>query len=80
MAGEPKTARTEEEDAWLDDDKVVDLDVKRPLDKIIPVRLSSDQWARLRREATELGVGPSTLTRMWILEKLRAHKAHTKSA
>ena len=73
-------AEREKEDAWLDDDQVVDLDVKRPPDKIIPVRLSSDQWARLRREATELGVGPSTLIRICILERLRAVAADKKCA
>ncbi len=67
-------------DAWLDDDEVVDMEVKRPLDKVIPVRLSSDKWAMLRREATQLGVGPSTLARMWILERLRAVAADKRSA
>ena len=41
------------------------------LDKVIPVRLSSDKWEQIRKEAIELGVGPSTLARMWILERLR---------
>ena len=61
----------EERDAWLEDDEVVELEVTRPLDKVIPVRLPSDAWTAMRREATELGVGPSTLARMWIMEKLR---------
>ncbi len=71
---------TDMPDAWLDDDEAVDFDVKRPLDKVIPVRLSSDKWAKLRREAAQLGVGPSTLARMWILEKLRAVGSDRKSA
>ncbi len=71
---------TDVADAWLDDDEVVDMEVKRPLDKVIPVRLSSDKWAMLRREATQLGVGPSTLARMWILERLRAVAADKRSA
>ena len=58
--------------AWQDDDEVVDLEVKRPLDKVIPVRLASEQWRLLRREAQEMGIGPSTLARMWILERLRS--------
>jgi len=57
--------------AWKDDDEVVQMQIKKPLDKVIPVRLSSDKWEELRREALELGVGPTTLARMWILEKLR---------
>ena len=58
-------------EAWKEDDEVVQVQVKRPLDKVIPVRLSSDKWEELRKEARELGIGPTTLARMWILEKLR---------
>ena len=57
--------------AWDEDDEVVQIEVKKPLDKVIPVRLSSDKWEELRREAAELGIGPTTLARMWILEHLR---------
>lgn len=64
---EPEIQGIEEGDAWEETDEVV----KRPLDKAVPVRLSSDKWEELRREARELGVGPTTLARMWILEKLR---------
>jgi hypothetical protein len=58
-------------DAWNEDDEVVELEFKRPLDKVVPVRLASEHWYRLYHEARELGVGPTTLARMWILEKLR---------
>ena len=68
-------AKIEEGDAWRQDDEVVHIEVKRPLDKVIPVRLPSDVWEELRREARTLGVGPTTLARMWILEKLRAASA-----
>ena len=80
MTGNTDIEKIEEGNAWPDDDEVVDLDVKRPLDKVIPVCLSFDKWARLRREAAHLGVGPSTLARMWILEKLRAVTSDKKSA
>jgi hypothetical protein len=63
--------RIEQGDAWDESDKVVQVDVKRPLDKVIPVRLSSEDWRAMRREARDLGVGPTTLARMWILERLR---------
>jgi len=59
-------------DAWNDDDEVVRVEVKKPLDKVIPVRLPADKWEQIRREASELGVGPTTLARMWILERLRS--------
>jgi hypothetical protein len=58
-------------ETWNDDDEVVEIEVRRPLDKVIPVRLTSEQWAAVRREAAALGIGPSTLIRMWTLERLR---------
>ncbi len=61
-------------------DEAVEIDVKRPLDKVIPVRMSSEKWEELRREARELGVGPTTLARMWILEKLGQVLLSKKSA
>jgi hypothetical protein len=63
--------KIEQGNAWEDTDEVVKLEVKKPLDKVIPIRLSSDKWEQIREEARELGVGPSTLARMWILEHLR---------
>jgi 2-iminoacetate synthase ThiH len=58
-------------DAWDHSDEVAQVQVKKPLDKVIPVRLSSEKWMELRQEAAELGIGPTTLARMWILERLR---------
>lgn len=63
--------RIEKGDAWDESDEVVQIEVKKPLDKVIPVRLPSEKWEALRKEATELGIGPTTLARMWILERLR---------
>ncbi len=59
-------------DAWNESDAVVRVEVKKPLDKVIPVRLPADKWEQIREEARELGVGPTTLARMWILERLRS--------
>ena len=59
------------EDAWEESDEVVEIEVKRRLDKVIPIRLSGDKWEALRAEAAELGIGPTTLARVWILERLR---------
>ena len=58
-------------DAWKDGQEVVELDLRAPLDKIVPIRLTADVWDALRAEARELGIGPSTLARMWIIERLR---------
>ena len=63
--------RIEQGDAWDEDDEVVQVEVKKPLDKVIPIRLSAEKWEALGREAHELGIGPTTLARMWILERLR---------
>jgi len=63
--------RIEQGNAWEDSDEVVQVEVKKPLDKVIPVRLSAEKWEQLRKEARELGIGPTTLARMWILERLR---------
>ena len=63
--------RIEQGDAWDESDEVVQVEVKKPLDKVIPVRLSAEKWEELRKEAGELGIGPTTLARMWILERLR---------
>ena len=63
--------RIEQGDAWDETDEVVQVEVKKPLDKVIPVRLSADKWEEIRREAREQGIGPTTLARMWILERLR---------
>jgi ATP/maltotriose-dependent transcriptional regulator MalT len=62
--------RLEQNEAWEASDDVVYLKAKVPLDKVIPVRLSADHWQRLRKQATEFGIGPSTLARMWIIERL----------
>jgi len=63
--------RIEQSEAWDESDEIVQVEVKRPLDKVVPVRLPAAEWEKLRKEARELGVGPTTLARMWILERLR---------
>jgi len=63
--------KIERGNAWEETDEVVHVEVKKPLDKVIPVRLPADKWEQIREEARELGVGPTTLARMWILERLR---------
>lgn len=65
--------RIEQGDAWDEGDKVVQIKVKKPLDKVIPVRLLAEDWEKLRQEARGLGVGPTTLARMWLLERLHGY-------
>jgi hypothetical protein len=64
--------KIEKGDAWEDTDEIIELEVKKPLKIVVPVRLSADDWERLRNEAGALGIGPTTLVRMWVLEKLRS--------
>jgi hypothetical protein len=55
----------------------VTLRARKPLGKVVPIRMSEDQWRILTREAEELGVRPTTLMRMWVLERLReAERGH----
>jgi hypothetical protein len=63
--------KIEQGDAWEETDEVVPVETKKPLDKVIPVRLPADKWEQIREDARGLGVGPTTLARMWILERLR---------
>ncbi|MBI4298492.1 MAG: hypothetical protein HY666_01865, partial [Chloroflexi bacterium] len=43
--------RIDQADAWDEDDEVVQVEIKKPLDKVIPVRLSAEKWEELRKEA-----------------------------
>ena len=61
----------EQGEAWDETDEVVRIEAKKPLDRVIPIRISTEKWEELRHEARELGIGPTTLARMWIIEHLR---------
>ena len=67
---EREAQRIEEGDAWQETDEVVEIEVKRPLDVVIPIRLSSEQWQAVRQEARDRGTNPAILIRAWVLEKL----------
>jgi predicted DNA binding CopG/RHH family protein len=45
--------------------------VKAQPKKGITIRLEEDKLAEVRRQAREKGIGPSTLIRMWVLERLQ---------
>ncbi|MBE0415571.1 MAG: hypothetical protein IBX36_03415 [Dehalococcoidia bacterium] len=71
-------AKPKREEKELTEEEIgqpVEVEVKRPLDKIVPIRLSAEHWSELYRYARELGIGPTTLARMWILEKLALIRA-----
>lgn len=53
----------------------VEVKFSRPLIKRgLTVKLSDETIDELRRLGQEQGIGPSTLVRMWILERLRQHR------
>jgi CopG antitoxin of type II toxin-antitoxin system len=56
---------------FLDETRPVKLRVTKNLSEGLTVRL--DRWDReeLERRAAEQGIGPSTLVRMWIKDRLR---------
>ncbi|MBN1369596.1 MAG: hypothetical protein JW954_05110 [Dehalococcoidaceae bacterium] len=64
--------RIEQGNAWEETDEVVKIKPSSSLDKVIPIRLSTEDWSKLREEASLRGVGPTTLARIWLLEHLKA--------
>jgi hypothetical protein len=75
----PDFASKEEETAFwdthdftefLDETRPVKLRVAKNLSDGVTVRLDPRDRAELNRRADALGIGPSTLIRMWIKERL----------
>ena len=64
---------TEFEDSF----KPVRVRFAKNLSQGITVRLDPETLAELRSLATEMGIGPTTLARMWILEQMRREGADT---
>lgn len=70
--------RQQEAEFWDTHDVTEYLDELRPrrvrsarnLSRPLTIRLAPDTLQRLRVQAEEKGIGPSTLARMWILEHL----------
>jgi len=66
--------------AWShDDEEVLDFEVKRPLDKLVSIRLTDAEFRLLLKEARSRGVGHNTLAHDWVMERLKS-KAKSKSA
>src|SRR5947207_3497944 len=65
---------------YLEEFEIVDrnqVQVNKNLSVNLTVRLTPDLLNRLKHQAEGIGVGPSTLARMWILERLREPNQHT---
>ena len=84
----PEFASREEEAEWWDTHDITDyLDELKPvkvrfaknLSEGITVRFDPATMRQLRSEAKEKGIGPTTLVRMWVLERLRGERAPSSS-
>lgn len=72
-------SREEEAEFWdthdftefLDETRPVKLRVGKQLSEGMTIRLDRHDRQGLERRAREQGIGPSTLVRMWIKERLR---------
>ena len=62
---------THEFTEFLDETRPVKLRVAKNLSEGLTVRLDRRDREELERRAAELGIGPSTLVRMWIKDRLR---------
>lgn len=87
----PRFKTYEEEAEWWDthdttefedEFKPVKLEFAKPLVHILGVRLDAKTIDQLTRLGGEMGIGPSTLVRMWVMEKLNqtTRKRSSKTA
>ena len=57
---------------YLDELKPVKVRFAKNLSEGITIRFDPETLRKLREEAKRKGMGPTTLARMWILERLQA--------
>jgi hypothetical protein len=55
--------------------KPVEVKFAKNLSSSLSIRLSPETTDKLFQKAHEIGVGPTTLARMWIMEKLKSESA-----
>jgi len=79
----PEFRSREEEAQWFDAHDMADYQDEyntvrarfaQNLSEGLNIRLDKETLATLRAKAHEQGIGPTTLVRMWILERLRQGK------
>jgi len=84
----PEFVSLEEEAAFWDTHSTADYEAEfmpvrvrfgKRLSRGVTIRLDSDTLQQLRTMAQEKGIGPTTLIRMWVLERLRDTVAHRGS-
>lgn len=64
---------------YRDTMKPVQVHFAKNLSEGITIRLEATTLAELRRYANEQGIGPTTLMRMWILERLKEVKSQHRT-
>jgi hypothetical protein len=52
-------------------DKPIEVEFDKKLEHVLGIRLDDETINQLDKKGKKLGIGPSTLARMWILEKLQ---------
>jgi predicted DNA binding CopG/RHH family protein len=81
----PEFATLEEEAAFWDTHSTADYEAEfkpvrvrfaKRLSTGVTIRLDPDTLEKLRTLAHEQGIGPTTLIRMWVLERLGKNAAH----
>lgn len=60
--------------------KEVKLKVARPLEHHLSVRLDAQVITELTKIAADRGIGPSTLARMWLMERLAQERERGRQA
>ena len=63
-------------DYW-DELKPVKVRFAKNLSEGLHIRLDPETMTALRSEAQQVGIGPTTLARMWIRERLRQERAQS---
>jgi hypothetical protein len=63
-----------------DEFKPVRVRVSKNLTEPVTFRLDADTLAELRERAKKMGIGPTTLARMWVLERLRTEREHASTS
>lgn len=80
MSRIPEFASREEEARWFETHSIADYQdeftaVKvrfaKNLSEGLHIRLDPNTLTKLRHEANQKGIGPTTLVRMWIMEQLK---------
>ncbi len=60
---------------FLDEITPVEAQVAKNLSQGITVRFDTETLSALRTLAARMGIGPTTLVRMWVLERLQQQRA-----